>query len=299
MNHGKHPTNQPVLIPLSVRLYAALLVLYPKAYRESYGSEMIQLFRDAARDAYCQQGHIGMLSWWLSTVLDLILTVIEQRKEGNPMISKPIALQPVKGSGLGLMCILGGLIYGIGGLWLLLSGVPTDFLGVQLTHLLRLMWVSGVVCGLMGMGVTDGIETNPIVQIAACFAGIGFVSVGIDALIALITHNPISVYTSSSLPFSNLWQVLPLIGWAVLAMSTLNNTRWVGWSKFAPLGVLIAPMLGLLIGNLPTIKYFPMILMGLALSTLGLAIKTRLDEKRRTNTLDPHFAPESIHSQAL
>jgi hypothetical protein len=296
VNHGNQPTNQPVLIPISVRLYAALLVLYPKPYRECYGSEMIHLFRDATRDSYRQQGNIGLLSWWLSTVLDLIVTVIEQRKEGNSMISKPIAVQPVKGSGLGLMCIVGGLIYGIGGLWLLLSGVPTDVLGIQLTHVLRLMWAGCVVCGLMGMAVTDGIEPNPILQIAAWFSGIGFVLVEIDALIALISRDPISVYTTSSLPFSNLWQMLPFIGWAILAISTLYSTRWVGWSKFAPLGVLITSLLGLLIGNLPTIKYFPVVLMGIALSILGLAIKSRLDEKRRANTLNPHLAPESIRT---
>ena len=44
---------------------------------------MIQLFRDATRDLYRQQGKIGLLSWWLSTILDLIVTVIEQRKEGK------------------------------------------------------------------------------------------------------------------------------------------------------------------------------------------------------------------------
>src|SRR6185436_14676386 len=112
---------------------------------------------------------------------------------------------------------------------------------------LRLMWLGGVVCGLMGMAVTDGIERTPILQIAAWLSGIGFVIVEIDALIAVITHDPISVYTKSSLPFSNLWQMLPLIGWAIVAISTLNSARWVGWSKFAPLGVLIAPLLGLLI----------------------------------------------------
>ena len=116
----------------------------------------------------------------------------------------------------------------MGGLWLLLGGVPIDVLGIQLTHVLRLMWAGGVVCGLMGMAVTDGIETNPILQIAAWFSGIGFVLVEIDALIALITRDLISVYTTSPLPFSNLWQMLPFIGWAILAISTLYSTRWVG-----------------------------------------------------------------------
>jgi hypothetical protein len=58
-------------------------------------------------------------------------------------------------------------------------------------------------------------------------------------------------------------------------------------------------LLGLLIGNLPTIMYFSLILMGLSVSLLGLAIKIRLDDKRRTNTPDPLPAPESIQSHAL
>jgi hypothetical protein len=262
-----------------------LLVLYPKAYRESYGSDMIQLFRDVARDSYRQQGLIGILSWWLSTVLDLIVTVIEQRKGTNLMISKPI-----KGTGLGLMCILGGLIYAIGGVWLLLGGAPTDSLGIELTHILRMMWVCGAVCGLMGMAVTGGIEMTPLLRIAAWFSGIGFALVGIDALMALITHDPNSVYVASGLPFANLWQMIPLIGWAIVAISTLNSSRWVGWTKFAPLGMLIAPLFGLLIGTVPTIMYVSLIVMGGALSILGFAIKSRLDEKRRAITFAPSLA---------
>ncbi len=39
------------LVVWSVRLYRAALVVYPPAFRREYGTPMVQVFRDACREA--------------------------------------------------------------------------------------------------------------------------------------------------------------------------------------------------------------------------------------------------------
>lgn len=65
----------------SVKLYGALLYLYPADHREEYGWLMVQLFRDKAYDAYKQDGDVGIILHWLATLLDLIISVLNERRE--------------------------------------------------------------------------------------------------------------------------------------------------------------------------------------------------------------------------
>lgn len=275
------PASQPTVINVSVRIYAVLLMLYPASYRNSYGNDMIQLFQDVARDSYQRRGIIGMLFWWGSTVLDLIFTAIEQRKEGKNAMSKAISVKPIKGTGLDLMCILGGIIYLLGGIWLLSAGLPTDSTSIQGTHLLRMMWAGGATCGLMGMAVTGAIDSSLTARAAAWLSGFSFVILGIDALNALVFRYPIPAYNDSALPFSSAFQVIPLIGWVVLTVLVTNGKGWTGWSKFAPLVMLFAPFVGLLLGGLLGLKFLPLVVMGLGLVFMGFAVQINLAAKRR------------------
>jgi hypothetical protein len=68
------------LIALSERLYRAMLILYPSAYRHEYGEWMVQVFRDVSRDRYRRQGRAGLAAWWCAALVDLSQTVIEQRR---------------------------------------------------------------------------------------------------------------------------------------------------------------------------------------------------------------------------
>jgi hypothetical protein len=277
----KRPSTQPTMITLFSRAYAALLILYPATYRKEYGQQMVQVFQDIARDSYQHRGVMGMVYWWCETVLDLIFTAIEQRKEGKPTMSKPLSVQPIKGTGLGLLCILGGVIYFFGGVWLSIEGIPGDPTAIQLTHQLRMMWASGATCGLMGMMLTNATNNGFIARSAAWLAGIGLVIISLDALIAVIVRQPIASFTESSLPFSNLVQIIPLVGWIVLSFLIIAEKRWVGWSRFAPLGMLVAPFTDVLFGSLLSIRFLPVMIMGLALVLLGFAVKTQLDIKRQ------------------
>ena len=78
---GKHP--------MSERLYAALLILYPKKFRAAYGQQMRLTFRDACRVAYHRNGSGGLLALWLPTLLDLFKSALEERaRQGEITMSK-------------------------------------------------------------------------------------------------------------------------------------------------------------------------------------------------------------------
>jgi Peptidase family S41/N-terminal domain of Peptidase_S41 in eukaryotic IRBP len=57
---------------MSEKLYAWLLRLYPAHFREAYGDEALQLFRDRARD---EKGFFPRLRLWLDLLLDVTISV--------------------------------------------------------------------------------------------------------------------------------------------------------------------------------------------------------------------------------
>src|SRR5215510_879220 len=66
-------------LSVSVRIYRALLVAYPKKFREYYETQMVQVFRDSLRDAYHQNGISGLIDLWLHTFADLLVTALMER----------------------------------------------------------------------------------------------------------------------------------------------------------------------------------------------------------------------------
>jgi serine/threonine protein phosphatase PrpC len=60
---------------LSERIYRLLLLAYPRAFREEYGSEMFLVFRDAYRETAHQQGTLGVLRLWGDFFWDFVKTV--------------------------------------------------------------------------------------------------------------------------------------------------------------------------------------------------------------------------------
>lgn len=57
---------------MSEKIYALLLRLYPSHFREAYGDEALQLFRDRARD---EKGFFPTLRLWLDLLADLAISV--------------------------------------------------------------------------------------------------------------------------------------------------------------------------------------------------------------------------------
>jgi hypothetical protein len=57
---------------MSEKIYAWLLRLYPSHFREAYGNEALQLFRDRARD---EKGFFPSLRLWLDLLADLAISI--------------------------------------------------------------------------------------------------------------------------------------------------------------------------------------------------------------------------------
>lgn len=57
---------------MSEKLYAWLLRLFPAHFRQSYGGDALQLFRDRARD---EKGFFPRLRLWLDLLLDVVISV--------------------------------------------------------------------------------------------------------------------------------------------------------------------------------------------------------------------------------
>lgn len=78
--------NDLQLMKFSQRVFARLLVLYPRQYRQEYGPHMAQLFKDCSREAVSQNGSAALLALWISTLFDLLKTAFEENfKEFNFM----------------------------------------------------------------------------------------------------------------------------------------------------------------------------------------------------------------------
>ena len=65
-------------LAISDRLYHLLLLAYPARFRRAYGRDMEQLFRDCCRDAYGQNGALGLIGLWLPTLFEWATTTLNE-----------------------------------------------------------------------------------------------------------------------------------------------------------------------------------------------------------------------------
>lgn len=72
-------------LSLSTRIYKLLLVAYPAEFRQEYGAQMAQVFRDRCREGQRRRSHdgrggsnSGLARVWLETILDLARTAPEE-----------------------------------------------------------------------------------------------------------------------------------------------------------------------------------------------------------------------------
>lgn len=76
------------VVRFSVRVYQALLAAYPIEFKQEYGSQMTQLFRDCCLQALRQVGMKGMIRLWAITLLDLIQSVIAERSQKETIMTR-------------------------------------------------------------------------------------------------------------------------------------------------------------------------------------------------------------------
>jgi hypothetical protein len=126
---------------VSVRIYRALLVAYPKTFREDYEIQMVQVFRDSFREAYHCNGVPGAIDLWLHTFADLLVTaLIERISEGSQYMFSPKVI------------LWGGLASLFGGLFWILAGLSNSPAALVLALVLGLGGLVGLYSRQAGQG---------------------------------------------------------------------------------------------------------------------------------------------------
>jgi hypothetical protein len=95
---------------VSERVYRALLAAYPKAFRDAYGSQMEQTFRDLCRDELRRGGMGGLLRLWVRTGLDLATTAVAERRSAR-VEGKEVPMNDYKMAGIGFVLLLAPLFF--------------------------------------------------------------------------------------------------------------------------------------------------------------------------------------------
>ncbi|MGZ3682034.1 MAG: hypothetical protein ACXVDI_26040, partial [Ktedonobacterales bacterium] len=62
------------ILVVAQRIYCALLLAYPAAFRAEFGEEMSQVFRDTSHAALREGGAATMLRFWSIALTDLAAT---------------------------------------------------------------------------------------------------------------------------------------------------------------------------------------------------------------------------------
>jgi len=143
----------------SVRIYRALLVAYPKKFREHYETQMVQVFRDSFREAYHHNGMPGVIELWIHTFVDLVITALIEHvaeRSKNMFSQRMIGWGSIASAIGGFMWLLVATAYQIEAI------MPMAFLltlgGLIALHILQgkqvgsLSW-TGFILGILGTGM--------------------------------------------------------------------------------------------------------------------------------------------------
>ena len=80
----------PAALRLLTRLYRRLLAAYPRSFRAAYGAQMVQVFRDEARESLRERKALALLPFLASSLSDLALNSAAER--GQEILSMSPAM---------------------------------------------------------------------------------------------------------------------------------------------------------------------------------------------------------------
>lgn len=101
----------PFIISISISIFHRMLAFYPRHFRQEFGAQMSQVFRDCSLQAYRQSGAPGMIHLWVITLVDWLKTVIEEHLNRDTEMNR---LKFVRLSGWSLMAGPVVLFVGLG-----------------------------------------------------------------------------------------------------------------------------------------------------------------------------------------
>lgn len=63
----------------SVAAYRMLVTLYPRSFRQRFGTEMSHVFEDLAYEAVVERGNVGLIRLWFRSLWDILKSVPRER----------------------------------------------------------------------------------------------------------------------------------------------------------------------------------------------------------------------------
>jgi len=186
---------------------------------------MAQVFRDLCRDAYRQNGTLGVLESWLPVLLDLAITAVEERRKKGIRMSKSTLIHLS-----GPILLVGGVLFTVFSFSMLTPGFIWDTRGIyQVTFMMIVPALVLLAIGLAGVLVRFAPRINRlgrlglIVAIAAApafavlflagYMGLFYVSEVVGTLSFLLPHFGMMLFGVSTIQTAPLprWNVLPLM----------------------------------------------------------------------------------------
>lgn len=169
-------------IALVEHLYGALLILYPAEYRREYGVLMQQVFRDVCRDKLRRAGVMGVFLWWCTTLLDLTVTVIEERRKVRFIMSKSMFIQLAGG-----LLVVGGFLGMIAAFSQFQGDDHSTYYGIYQILILALAPSTLLIgLGLIGLGMGYGAGTGKVGQWALYTGGVSSMAMAIAVVLTSI-----------------------------------------------------------------------------------------------------------------
>ncbi len=249
-------------LSVSVRVYRALLVAYPKKFREDYETQLVQVFRDSFRDEYHRKGMPGVIDLWLHTFADLLVTALMERimERSQYMFSPKVILWGgVAGVFSGMLWMMTGLapssggatlvialILGLGGLVGLysrqagqggrlgLAGFALAIIGTVLA-LATLWWFFSFLSGSTSMELHSRIERETVlvaqavltIMLAFVTLGVGLAMLGVASLRANILHR----WRGLPLGLGLLDTIVGISGWLIYYVPlSQGRNPWNPWN---------------------------------------------------------------------
>jgi hypothetical protein len=225
-------------LSVSVRIYRALLVAYPKKFREHYETHMVQVFRDSFRYEYHRNGISGVIDLWLHTFADLLVTALMERlmERSQYMFSPKVILWGgVASMFSGMLWMMMGLAQGGSVLfWLITWLAPTGALVLGLGGLAGLYSRQSEQGGRLGLaGFALGI-IGTLLALAAVWWGP-------TINLARVARDP--TFDASSFLIFSLAMVLLGVGIMLLGVTSLRGKALHRW-RGLPLGLGLLNTLG-------------------------------------------------------
>ncbi len=105
------PDTGPSQAPsVSERVYKALLMVYPKEFRDEYGPQIVRDFRDLCWEELERGGVAGFARLWGRTALDIAKTALAERSSGRAN-DEEVVMNERRLAGIGFVLLLAPLYF--------------------------------------------------------------------------------------------------------------------------------------------------------------------------------------------